>query len=126
MPWATAAMDLAEHDRTVQRTADVVDGRIALELDVAGLGIDLDLPDMGAVGPGDAVHRVHVLDEDAFVGLLGREFTEADSAVGAGDGELAAGIDDVRGTGLERVGGQVAGPWPTSFSLPDSTAEPPI
>ena len=61
---------------------------------------------MGAVGPGDAVDRVHVLDEDALVGLLRRQFAEADAAVGAGYGEATGRIDDVGGRRLERIGRQ--------------------
>ena len=53
-----AALDLAEHDRPMQRPADIVDGGVALELDEAGVGIDLDLADMRAVRPGDAVDRI--------------------------------------------------------------------
>jgi len=45
-------MDLALEAGRVHHRADVVDHGIAVELDLAGLGIDLDLADVAAVGIG--------------------------------------------------------------------------
>ena len=44
-----AAMGLAVHDHRVDGAPDIVDRRIADDLDRTGLGIDLDLADLGTV-----------------------------------------------------------------------------
>ena len=53
-PLGDAAVDLALDDHRVDDGADVVDGPEADDLDAAGLRIDLDLADMGAVAEGEA------------------------------------------------------------------------
>ena len=64
-------MDLAGEQDRVHRHAEIVDDRVVDDLGCAGLRIDLDLADMGAVRIGRLV-----LDElaEAFevAGLLGR------------------------------------------------------
>src|SRR5262249_39737788 len=46
------AMDLALEQERVDGAAKIVDDGIALDYDVAGIGIDLDLGDVAAVGKG--------------------------------------------------------------------------
>ena len=52
-----AAMDLALEPDRVDHRADIVDHGVAIDVDVAGLGIDLDLADMAAVGIGVLLGR---------------------------------------------------------------------
>ena len=47
-----AAMGLAVQDQRVHRAADIVDRGVAVDAHHAGLGIDLDLADMPAIGIG--------------------------------------------------------------------------
>ena len=49
-----AALDLAEHDHRVEDAAEIVHHVVAVELDLAGLRIDLDLADVAAVRDGSA------------------------------------------------------------------------
>jgi hypothetical protein len=53
-----AAMSLAVHDQRVDAAADIVDDRIARDLDHAGFGVDLDLTDGAAVWENGLVHLV--------------------------------------------------------------------
>ena len=46
------AMDLALEQERVDGAAEIVDDRVALDCDAAGIGIDLDLGDVAAVGEG--------------------------------------------------------------------------
>src|SRR2546425_10853291 len=46
------AMDLALEQQRVDGAAEIVDDGVALNYDVAGIGIDLDLDDVAAVGEG--------------------------------------------------------------------------
>src|SRR5262245_9189254 len=45
-----AAMDLALEQERVDGAAEIVDDRIALDCDDAGIGVDLDLDNVAAVG----------------------------------------------------------------------------
>ena len=122
-----AAVDLAEHDRTMQRTADVVDGGVALQVDVTGVGVDLDFADMrtplGHAMP-STVFTFSMID--ALVRLLCRQVAQADAAISTGDGETARGVDDVGGARLQRIGRQLLALVDQLLALPESTAEPPI
>ncbi len=79
-----AAMDLAGDDHRVHLVAEIVDRGQREDVDLAGLGIDLDLAEMDAIGEGE-IRRIEIggLLE---AGLdLGRR--EGDRIVGsAGDG----------------------------------------
>ena len=99
-------MGLAVQDQRIHRAADIVDRGVAVDPGDAGLGIDLDLADMPAVGIGadPAVDIGLVGDRPA----LGRQRQKADAAVGAGDGEAAVGEDDVCLGRFELLGGELA------------------
>ena len=84
-----AAMGLAVDDQRIDAAADVVDRGVAGDLDVAGVGIDLDLADRAAVRKHRLVHLVVGDDREAVLeivaaarprGLLG-EFEEIEAAV---------------------------------------------
>ena len=49
-PLGDAALRLAVQDQRIDRAPDIIDGGIADDRDMAGLGIDLDLADLRAVG----------------------------------------------------------------------------
>ena len=53
-----AAMGLPMNDQRIDAAADVVDRRVALDIDGAGFGIDLDLADAGAVRKYRRVHLI--------------------------------------------------------------------
>jgi|SRR6516225_4405415 len=46
------AMDLALEQERVDGAAEIVDDRVALDCDAAGIGIDFDLGDVAAIGEG--------------------------------------------------------------------------
>ena len=53
-----AAMGLAVHDQRIDAAADIVDGGVALDVERAGFGIDLDLAQAGAVWIDRRVHFI--------------------------------------------------------------------
>ncbi len=58
-------MGLAMHDHRIDAAADIVDARVAGDLDAAGVGVDLDLAHAGAVGEHLPVHFVVAPDFEA-------------------------------------------------------------
>src|SRR6185437_1355391 len=97
-PLGDAAMDLTLEEQRVDDDAAVVDGGVALDLDLAGLGIDLELADMAAIGEIGRGRREssHGFEADAERGRPAHrrmgapgDIDERDRAVGAGDGEAA-------------------------------------
>ncbi len=107
-------MDLALQQHRVHHRADIVDDHVALDLDGACLGVDLDLGGMAAIGEGrhrgheDAVGHQPRLDigrqQRAHEGGLG-DFLERLRLVGAGDAERAVAELDVLDRGLEEMRG---------------------
>ena len=90
------AVHLALDDHRVEHVAAVVDRRVGDEIDVAGVGIDLDLGDVAAVGKRQ--RRVGlVLGVEAFAHLLGaaRRLEQRNVAVGADHFEAAVAVLDV-------------------------------
>ena len=51
-PLRDAALHLAAQQQRVDDRAEIVDDEIAQDLDMPGLGVDLDLADMAAIGKG--------------------------------------------------------------------------
>ena len=108
-------MQLALNNDRVDHGAEVVDGGVFHHLDHAGLGIDLDLADMTAVGKRRGARAVaHVLHVERGGGAfrqvdaraqLGREVHDADLRVGSGDHKAAARELDVGGGSLEHMRG---------------------
>ena len=87
-------MRLAMQDHRVDRAADIVDRGVADDLDRAGLGVDLDLADLRAVGEaGDRKRLVRdrgerppqIRRQDPCVRPRRCDLEEADCPVGAGD-----------------------------------------
>src|SRR5439155_3118547 len=111
-PLRDAAMDLALEADRVHHRADVVDDDVADDLQRAGIGVDLNLTDMAAIGIGVVVGGEGAgLVEAAFeawrqaAGLergLG-DVGDVDAAVGAGDREIAVGEFYVGGGGFEQM-----------------------
>ena len=116
-----AAMDLALDDHRVDHRAEVVDGQVAVEPDDAGLGIDLDLGDMGADRPGEVVGFVETglvqarlqLVMGEVVGHIGlqRDLAERHLPVGAGDAEGAVGEFDIGWRRPPAGARRCGGPW---------------
>src|ERR1700730_17041825 len=91
-------MRLAVHQERVDHRAEIVDERVADDLDHAGLRVDFNLRNVTAVGEGRGRTVADVLHVEAprqaggqfhpRVQLLG-QFHEADASVGPGDPEPA-------------------------------------
>ena len=124
-PLGDAAMGLAVQDHRVDRATDIVDRGIADDLDGTGLGIDLDLADLRAVGKtgdgerlvGDAGERPLQILWQVIARNGGRgDLENADLTIGAGDTVSAAFELDVNFASLR---------WPRlSYALPTETSEP--
>ncbi len=107
-----AAMQLALDDHRIDDGAEIVDAGIFHHRDHAGIGIDLDLGDMAAVGEGGGgalAHMAHVergrhafRQVDPAADLLG-QVHDADGAIGAGDDEAAVLELDVGGGRFQHV-----------------------
>src|SRR5581483_1980370 len=99
-----AALHLALDQHRLQHPAAIVDRGIGGEHGAAGLGVDLDLGDVAAVGEGgggvDALLAVEACG--------GGDLEQADAAVGADDLENAAAIGDVGLRSFENLGGGAA------------------
>src|SRR6516162_2575699 len=83
------AMGLAVHDQRIDATSDVVNARVARELDVSGLGIDLDFADRATIRKYRVVHLVVGRGVDAAreprqgaLRRFARELEEIERAVG--------------------------------------------
>src|SRR5712691_1916015 len=90
-----AALDLSFDDHVIDDPADVVAADDAREPDLAGLGVDLDFADLGAVGPGRRRGRLGSRYAERLLRLACRELGQPDGAVGAGNPESAVAILDV-------------------------------
>ena len=65
-------MGLAVDDQRVDAAADVVDAGVTRDRNFAGVGIDLDLADRGAVGEYRLVHLVVGDDREAVLQRAGQ------------------------------------------------------
>ena len=115
-PLCHAAVHLPVDQHGIDDAAEVVDGGIVDDVHRPGLGIDLDLADVTAVGEGavdgfrpavGVEPRLHALRQIGGVSRLRRQFHDVDGAVGAGDGEVAVGEADVRRRDFEQIGGDL-------------------
>src|SRR6516162_479223 len=109
-------MDLAFDDHRVEHDADIVDGGVGDEVQLAGLRIYLDLGDMTPAGKSE-IHRIiegglfEAGLQDVERKAVRREISsagdlaECHATVGAADGELAGGEFDVLLAGLEQIAG---------------------
>ena len=111
-----AAVDLSLDDHRVDHGAEVVHGGIVDDLDLAGVGIDLDLADMRSRRKREVegiVERVFLepgLDTfGVVVRHVGRkgDLGNAHGLVGAGDGEVALPKLDIRFGGFQCMGGDL-------------------
>src|SRR5207302_1978251 len=102
-----AALDLSFDDHVIDDAADVVATDEARELDLSGLGIEFDLANLGAVGPGRRRGRLGRRYAERLLRLARRELSEPDGAVGAGNPEGAVAILDVARRRLERLRGKL-------------------
>ena len=99
-------MRLAVQDHRVDRAAHVVDGGIAHHVDGAGLGVDLDLADLRAVGEAGGAHLLGMLGREGLAAGLGRacDLEQGDAAVGAENREPAGIEHDILDCRLQHVG----------------------
>ena len=100
-PLGDPAVGLAVHDQRVDRPPDIVDRGVAEDLDRPGLGVDLDLADVAAVGKDRGVHLVV---RDRGKPGAGSGLEERQAAVGAGDEIPSVRVPDVDRGGLQTVG----------------------
>src|SRR4029077_13532571 len=84
--------------------AEIVDHQVAQDLDMPGLGLDLDLADMTAIGKGRLRRRVMAgfgkawLDTGSLLRRIeggARHLLDTEPAVGAADGKDAVGESDI-------------------------------
>ena len=101
-------MHLPRHQHRVDRHADVIDGGVAHHARDAGFGIDLDLADMGAVGPARPVDFALAVDRKLRPVLFLGDLEQADPPVGADHGQVAVAIFDILDRCLEQVRGLFA------------------
>ena len=110
-------MELALDQQRVDHVADIVDRGVADDLDLAGVGVDLDLADVAAVRIGAFAAREGAGFEQAGLGAARQprrhergagDLDEAYGLIGAGDRE-AAGLEfDIVLAGFHHVGGDAA------------------
>ena len=98
-------MRLAVQDHRVDRAAHVVDGGVAHHVDGAGLGIDLDFADLGAVGEAGRAHLLGMLGGQRIPPRLDGlgDLEERDASVGAENREPAVLEDDILDRRLQHV-----------------------
>src|SRR6202049_1900863 len=82
-----AAVNLPRHQHRIDGDADVVDRGVAHHAGDAGFGIDLDLADMGAVGPARSVDHALAVDAEPRAFFRLGDFEQADPLVSADHGE---------------------------------------
>ena len=68
-----AAVELPDHDGGVNHLAYIVDRGIGHHRDLAGLGRELDLAHVAAIGPGRPADRAGGFEENLAAGLLSRQ-----------------------------------------------------
>ena len=101
-------MRLAGSDHRIDQHAVIVDRGVARQRDAAGVAVDLDLDDMGAVGKRQvlALPRMIGVERLALLAPERGDLQKADGAVGARDDEASVLEADVGLGRLQRVGGQ--------------------
>ena len=131
-PLDDAAMDLAFEQERVQGDAEIVDDDIGHDLRLAGVRVDLNLADMGAVRVGGLGRRPFMRRGQAVgTGLFAAcEVGEGDGAVGAGDAHGALRKLEIGDAGLERIvydpEGQLVTASLTDYRLPRAADIPEI
>ena len=99
-------MDLALEQQRIDHRAEIVDDGVALDLHVAGIGIDLDLGDVAAVGKrfgggrpcmSGVEPRLHAGRQLRWIARRRRDREQIDAPVGADDAKLALAELDVGG-----------------------------
>ena len=101
------AVRLAGGDHRVDQDAVIVDRAVARQGHRAGVAVDLDLGDVGAVGEGHPLAGPGVIGVERRAGVARdlRDLEQRDAPVGAGDDEIAVGKADVGLGRFERLGG---------------------
>ncbi len=113
-----AAMDLTRRHHRIEERAEIVDRHEALDLDLAGLAVDLDLADVAAVREG--LRRglevsllveagLHALRQRLRIARDLRKLDEADAPIGADDTERAVDEFKVARRRLEPMRGERLG-----------------
>ena len=121
------AMRLAGGDHRVDQHAVIVDRGVARQRHLAGVTVDLDLDDMGAIGKG------HPFPGPGVIGVERRALVAADRgdldqrrrAVGAGHDKISVGETDIGLGRLQRLGGERV-PLAMISSAARQIAVPPI
>ena len=100
-------MHLAGEQQRIERRAEVVDHHVVQDARRAGLRIDLDLGEMGAVGIGRLLRREGVLGRKRAAARrrTAGELGERDHAIGAGHAHRAVGDLEIARRRFERIGG---------------------
>src|SRR5262245_5348492 len=106
------AMDLALEQEGVDGAAEIVDDRVALDCDDAGIGIDLDLDDVATVGEGLSWRyavmrriepRLHGRRQFRGIARRLRHCENIEAEIGAGHVEYPVGKTYVLGRDLQKV-----------------------
>ncbi len=108
-----AAMDLSFKCHRIDHRPEIVNHRIAQQIDLAGAGIDFQLDDMAAIGIGGAVGLVLVLDVERMRAIVGHQpkgkVLDGDGMVGVCRGEHTVGEDHLLFRTFQRFRGMRAG-----------------
>src|SRR5262249_26384671 len=111
-PLYDPAMDLAFEQERVDGAAEIVDDRVALDYDGAGIGIDLDLDDVAAVGEGLSWRyavmrriepRLHARRQLRRIARRPRHRENVEAEIGAGHAEYPIGKTYVLRRALQKV-----------------------
>ena len=111
-----AAMRLPGDEGGVHQHAEIIDGVVFHQGDLAGVGIKLDLGDVTAIGEGARHAGEDELSVECGDAAIGQgdavthpvsEVHDADRAVRANDGEAAAAEFDIGGCCFQHMGGDV-------------------
>src|ERR1700730_447550 len=97
-PLRNRAHGLAVDDHRVDRAAYIVDRAVTHQGGPASVRVNLELAYMAAVRPGDVLVPVQLVGRER---VLCGEFADPDAAIGAGDNEPPAGVDDVLDRGFQ-------------------------
>ena len=101
-----AAVDLPGQEQRVERDAEIIDHDIGDDLRGAGVGIDLDLGKMRAVGERRGFGHESIIGRQFLLrARAAGEIGERDGAVGTDDPYDAVGDFEIARRGFEHVGG---------------------
>ena len=111
-----AAVDLALQQQRIDDAAEIVDHSVAVDCRRTGIGIDLDLDDVAAVGKGlrrrhadvrGVESGLHARRQSCRIARRFRHFENIETQIGAGHAESPVGEHDVLRRDFEKMRGKL-------------------